>query len=56
MIFQFLQGRVCAKSKPGGLDSGDQSRLRLRLSFMLSLTFEKCRDFLDGRDRPFFLG
>ncbi len=54
MIFQFLQGRFCAKSKPGGLDSWDQSRSRLRLFFVSSLTFFKCQDFLDGRDHPFF--
>jgi hypothetical protein len=41
---------------PGGLDSRDQSRLRSRLSLVSRPTFLKCQDFLDGRDRIFFLG
>ena len=40
--------------KGGGLDSWDQSRSRLRTSFVSRLTFLNCRDFLDGRDRLFF--
>ncbi len=39
-------------SKPGGLDSRDQSRLRT--SLVSRPTFLKCPDFLNGRDQLFF--
>jgi hypothetical protein len=38
--------------KPGGLDSKDQSKLRL--SLVSRPTFLKCQDFLDSRDQLFF--
>ena len=56
MKFLVLEEKNWKKFKVGGLDSRDQSRSRSRMSFLSRLTFLKCRDFLDGRDRPFFLG
>ncbi len=43
-------------SKPGGLDSRDQSKSRSRLSLVSRSTFLKCQDFLDGRELSFFSG
>jgi hypothetical protein len=38
----------------GGLHSQDQSRSRLRTSFVLRLTFFKCRDYPSRQDQLFF--
>jgi hypothetical protein len=42
-------------SKPGGLDSRDESRSRLRFLDLSRQTFKTCQDFLDGRDKLFFV-
>ncbi len=42
------------KINPGGLDSQDQLRSRLRTSIMSRLTFENCQDYPSRRDQ-FFL-
>ncbi len=47
VIFRFKKSQ---KSKPGGLNSQDQSRSRLQTSLVSRPTFLKCRDFLDGQD------
>ncbi len=41
------------KSKPGGLDSWDESRSRSRFLDLLRWTLRKCRDFLDYREKLF---
>jgi len=41
-------------TKPGGLNSRDQSRSRSRTSLVLRPTFLKCQDYPSRRDRLFF--
>jgi hypothetical protein len=48
----FITHRV--KNKHGGLDSRDQSRSRLRTSFVLRLTFENRRECPSCQDQFFF--
>jgi hypothetical protein len=44
----------CAINKPGGPDSRDQSRSRLRFLDLSRSTFEKCRDYPYCQDNIFF--
>ncbi len=46
-------GKGWYKTKPGGLDSRDQSRSRFL--DLLRQTFKTCRDFMDCRDEFFFV-